>query len=232
MNTIMADDDRSNTAKILSNRRRVAIIEILAVEPCNVTSITERTGMAQAEVSMHLSRLLSAGLVESQRHGKEVVYRLIPEPLEMYSNWLDRLASAKVSKGSSKYGESNSHASLDFSFARTCYDHLAGKYGVELLKTLLDRRWLIIKDPAKPIYDITDEGIAGLQQLGISLPPRKASGRKFAYGCRDVSERDFHLGGLLGSIILNNLIVRGIVFVNPNTRILSANAPLTRWFGT
>jgi hypothetical protein len=57
----------------------------------------------------------------------------------------------------------------------------------------------------------------------------KKSGRMFAYGCRDVSERELHLGGALGYAILKDLVSKGIVIKSEGTRILTVNRPIEEW---
>lgn len=222
--------DRKKIAKVLSNPKRAAIIEILAEGAQNVSSLVLKTRMSQPEVSLHLSALLSAGMVESRRTGKVVNYALIPEPLERYSNWLEQLSSARSIKTTSKFQDDGLKETPDFSLARTCYDHLAGRYGVELLETLLGKSWLMVEDPSKPTYKLTDLGIVGMERLGITIPLYKSQGRIFAFGCRDVSEKKLHLGGLLGALILRDMIRRKIVAVISGTRILRVHGTIIEWF--
>ena len=51
----------------------------------------------------------------------------------------------------------------------------------------------------------------------------------FAYGCKDVSERELHLGGALGYAIFKDLVSKGIVIKSEGTRILTVNRPIEEW---
>lgn len=62
--------------KTLASPRRLDILHRLADGPCEVGRLAEELGVAQPNVSQHLAVLRSAGLVEAEREGREVRYRL------------------------------------------------------------------------------------------------------------------------------------------------------------
>lgn len=62
--------------KALADTNRLKIIRALVGGPLNVTQISEKTGLAQHRVSHHLGRMRPAGLVECDRDGRKVVYRI------------------------------------------------------------------------------------------------------------------------------------------------------------
>ena len=62
--------------KTLASPRRLEIIHRLAEGPCEVGRLAEELGASQPNVSQHLAVLKSAGLVEAERDGREVRYRL------------------------------------------------------------------------------------------------------------------------------------------------------------
>ncbi len=62
--------------KTLANPRRLEIIHRLAEGPCEVGRLAEGLGVSQPNVSQHLAVMRSAGLVEAERDGREVRYRL------------------------------------------------------------------------------------------------------------------------------------------------------------
>ncbi|EWC58881.1 transcriptional regulator, ArsR family [Actinokineospora spheciospongiae] len=60
---------------------RIAIVlELRAADLC-VHELVEALGVAQPLISQHLRVLKSAGVVHGERHGREVVYRLVDEHL-------------------------------------------------------------------------------------------------------------------------------------------------------
>ena len=62
--------------KTLANPRRLEIIHRLAEGPWEVGKLAEELGASQPNVSQHLGVLRAAGLVEAERDGREVRYRL------------------------------------------------------------------------------------------------------------------------------------------------------------
>jgi ArsR family transcriptional regulator len=62
--------------KTLASPRRIEILHVLAAGPIEVGRLATRIGASQPNVSQHLSVLRSSGLVEAQREGREVRYRL------------------------------------------------------------------------------------------------------------------------------------------------------------
>ena len=62
--------------KTLANSRRIEILHALADGPIEVGRLARQIGASQPNVSQHLSVLRTAGLVDAERVGREVRYRL------------------------------------------------------------------------------------------------------------------------------------------------------------
>ena len=67
---------QADVLKTLSNPRRLEIIHLLADGPREVGRLAEEMGISQPNVSQHLALMRSAGIVEAEREGREVCYRL------------------------------------------------------------------------------------------------------------------------------------------------------------
>lgn len=67
---------QSEVMKILASPRRLEILHILADGPCEVGRLAEELGITQPNASQHLAVMRSAGVVEAEREGREVRYRL------------------------------------------------------------------------------------------------------------------------------------------------------------
>jgi len=67
---------QAEVLKTLSSPRRLEIIHVLAEGPREVSRLAEDLGISQPNVSQHLSVMRAAGLVEGERDGREVHYRL------------------------------------------------------------------------------------------------------------------------------------------------------------
>ncbi len=66
----------ARVAQALGSDRRLEIVDLLAQAPRRVDALAAETGMTMANVSQHLQILKNARLVESERRGTTVVYRL------------------------------------------------------------------------------------------------------------------------------------------------------------
>jgi len=67
---------QAEVLKTLASPRRLEILHVLALGPIEVGRLAEAIGATQPNVSQHLSVLRAAGIVEAERDGREVRYRL------------------------------------------------------------------------------------------------------------------------------------------------------------
>lgn len=64
--------------KVLADPTRLAVLEALIEGPKHVGTLMELLKVEQSLLSHHLQTLREAGLVEAERDGKAVLYRLAP----------------------------------------------------------------------------------------------------------------------------------------------------------
>lgn len=67
---------QAEVLKTLASPRRLEILHAIAAGPMEVGRLAKAIGASQPNVSQHLAVLRSAGLVEAERNGREVRYRL------------------------------------------------------------------------------------------------------------------------------------------------------------
>lgn len=67
---------QAEVLKTLANPRRIQILHELANGPTEVGRLAEAIGASQPNVSQHLAVLRGAGIVEAERDGRGVRYRL------------------------------------------------------------------------------------------------------------------------------------------------------------
>ena len=67
---------QAEVLKTLANPRRLEIIHVLASGPREVGRLAAEIGASQPNVSQHLAVMKAAGIVEAERDGREVRYRL------------------------------------------------------------------------------------------------------------------------------------------------------------
>jgi DNA-binding transcriptional ArsR family regulator len=208
----------------LSNPVRLEIIKILSHGMKTVMDISGFMVRSQPSVSSHLKILSEYGFVNEFQYGRKVFYKIIPEQVEFLTTYLDDMAGNHKMSVAVKQSFNKS----SFSECRRCYDHLAGSQGVMLLKKLLLKGWLKqIND--KPEYDLTDAGEIHMIKLGVKIPVKRKHGRIFAYGCRDLTEKEYHLGGSLGSELMKALIAGEFISVHDDSRIITVLKPIAYW---
>jgi len=67
---------QANVLRMLAHPRRLEMLHLLADGPLEVGRIALQLGISQPNASQHLALLRSAGLVEIERNGREIRYRL------------------------------------------------------------------------------------------------------------------------------------------------------------
>jgi DNA-binding transcriptional ArsR family regulator len=67
---------QAEVLRTLASPRRLEILHLLARGPIEVGRLADAIGASQPNVSQHLAVLRSAGIVEAERDGREVRYRL------------------------------------------------------------------------------------------------------------------------------------------------------------
>jgi DNA-binding transcriptional ArsR family regulator len=67
---------QAEVLKTLASPRRLEILHVLARGPIEVGRLAELIGASQPNVSQHLAVMRTAGIVDAERDGREVRYRL------------------------------------------------------------------------------------------------------------------------------------------------------------
>lgn len=67
---------QSEVCRTLSHPIRIAMLHLMASGPREVGRLALELGISQPNASQHLAVMRSAGLVEAERDGREVFYRL------------------------------------------------------------------------------------------------------------------------------------------------------------
>ncbi|PEE33735.1 ArsR/SmtB family transcription factor [Bacillus cereus] len=146
----------------------------------------------------HLSKMKEEGILSIEKHGKHSYYRLSNSEI---SQILELLLVITPQEKAMPFRQSSQSSELRC--ARTCYDHLAGKLGVAITNSLLDKGYLMKKDM---YFHITKTGQTFFTEFGIDVNEIKQKKRIFAKACLDWTEREHHLAGSLGNALLEKLL--------------------------
>jgi DNA-binding transcriptional ArsR family regulator len=183
--------------------------------------LADEAGVAASTASTHLSKLVKGGMLRVERHGRHRYFRIArPEVGELIE------ALARISPPAPVRSLKQGSKAQAVRFARTCYDHLAGILGTQLMEAMIERDLLTggdgVFDPdsaredrlSAPGFDLdyrlTPSGLRELKAFGIdfdSLPSR----RPLIRYCVDWSEQRHHLAGSLGAAMAARMIELGWV---------------------
>ena len=188
------------------------------------TELAAVAEVSPSTASVHLHRLEAAGLVFQVAQGKHRYYSLAGADVAKALEGLSVLAGFSARK----FVPSTPPR---LRAARTCYDHIAGRLGVQLHNRFLAAGW-IAKSPASNQYELTAAGARILQALGVDVEQARSLRRKFAYPCLDWSERQPHIGGSLGSALLRTALRCKWVDQDLDSRCLEVTVRGRRELGT
>ncbi len=179
------DADIAAIGALIGDKARARILLALGDgRALPASMLSDEAGIAASTASSHLAKLVSGGLLTVERQGRHRYFRLAGSEVGELIEALARL-SPRSPVRSLRPG-TNAQA---VRFARTCYDHLAGVLGAELMMSLIESGTLAGGDGgfhqradgedrlASPGFDVdyrlTDAGAARLEEFGIdfaSLP--------------------------------------------------------------
>jgi DNA-binding transcriptional ArsR family regulator len=77
----------------LADPTRREVIRCLSEEPGTATELAARLPVTRQAVAKHLAALDEAGLVEGERTGREVRYRLTPRPMTDAMSWMTEVGA-------------------------------------------------------------------------------------------------------------------------------------------
>ncbi|MCW2912701.1 MAG: hypothetical protein JWN52_769 [Actinomycetia bacterium] len=209
------DFDIAPVAALMADRTRAAMLTaMLAGRPLAAGELARTAGVTAQTASSHLARLLDGGLVTVLKQGRHRYYELTGADVAQAIEALSRIGPPIEVRSLRQ-----SRAAEALEAARTCYDHLAGRAGVELFAALRGNG-LIHPETCHP----TDEGERRLAGIGVDATALRGTRRRFAGPCLDWTERRPHLNGALGAAITSRVIELGWFHRGPVPRALSLTA--------
>jgi DNA-binding transcriptional ArsR family regulator len=203
------DVDLSAVGALLAEPARCRIVlALLDGRALPASALAAEAGVAAPTASGHLGRLVEAGWLSVERHGRHRYYRLHGEDVAELVEVAARLAPPEPVRSLRADDRRR-----QLRRARTCYKHLAGRLGVAVLASMLERDWLDGHDgtfraeseqlsATSPdvIYRVTGAGSLALGELGVEATP--GSGTRH---CVDWTEQRHHLSGALGTRLTSRL---------------------------
>ncbi|MGL4238832.1 ArsR/SmtB family transcription factor [Tabrizicola sp.] len=210
-------------APLADPARARMVLSLMDGRARTVTELGTATGLTKASASEHAAKLLDAGLLRAEKQGRH-------KYLTLASPEVARLIEAMMALAGQTPGRLPQPGPRDPALreARLCYNHLAGALGVQLYQSFSARSFLVHTAGG---LDLTANGHSFCLTLGLSDHDLVPSGRTpLCRDCLDWSERQSHLGGRLGRLILQRLETKGWLHRREGSRALSVTPEGRRLF--
>jgi DNA-binding transcriptional ArsR family regulator len=162
--------------------------------------------------SGHLKKMVAAGILQVEQKGKCRYYRFANHTVTTTIEAMRNLVSHKKTEPD--------HFSADYfamKNARICYDHIAGRLGVGITRSLIKHKLVIEKEKE---FTVTKRGLQWLADFDIDIQQLGKGRRPFALKCIDLTEQAPHLSGGLGAALLSSLIEKDWIRKTRHDRIL------------
>jgi DNA-binding transcriptional ArsR family regulator len=195
------DADVAAVAALIGEPARASLLLALADSAeLSAGELAARAGIAASTASGHLARLTAARLVVAERAGRQRLFRLADPTV---ADALEALAAIAPRRPVQSLREA--HVGEALRRARTCYDHLAGRLGVELTAAVA-RDGVVVDGEQLRLGPAAPERLGA---LGIDLSSLERGRRPLVRTCLDWSERRPHLAGAVGAALATRLFELG-----------------------
>ncbi|OYN98267.1 transcriptional regulator [Enemella evansiae] len=239
------EPDVSGVAALFADRSRARILQAL-IDGRSLPAgrLAEAAGVSPSTISGHLARLRDAGLIAMTEHGRSRWYRIVDDRVVVVLEALLTLAPRSAPTGLTGHNRLQR-----LRVARTCYDHIAGALGTDLLAGLVEGEVLrrtdgnvdgspgagdrVSAQSANTPYELGPDAGACLAELGIDPVRLRAERRPVLRICVDWTEQRHHLGGGLGRALLDSFLDRDWVRRRAGRRDLEVREPerIGAWLG-
>jgi DNA-binding transcriptional ArsR family regulator len=197
------DRDLAPVASLIGDPTRIAILAALAEgHALPAGELAQRAGVHPATATAHLRQLVEGGLVSVRAQGRHRYHELAGPQVAAVVEALAALAPATPVRSLR-----SDRAAKTLAEARTCYDHLAGRRGVELRDRLLAVDALRMVDDRD--HRLTPHGRTLMDTLGIDARQLNSTRRVFARTCVDWTQRRPHLAGALPALLTHRFLDLG-----------------------
>jgi DNA-binding transcriptional ArsR family regulator len=175
--------------------RATMLAALMGGESLTATELAYLARVTRPTASGHLAKLVNARLLVVTRKRRFAYYRIASPLVAAMMESLKAVAAIEVPPRH----RPRSAEDEAVRFARTCYDHLAGRVGVAVADALAARRHVVLTDDGG---EVTLAGERFLDSFGADLSAPARSRRLFCQPCLDWSECRYHIKGRVGAAIL------------------------------
>lgn len=204
----------ATVAELIGEPARAAmLVSLLDGQSRNAGELAMIANVSAQSASGHLSKMLAGGLLKAKSSGRHRYYGMAGADVAHAIEALGAIATLPPSAAAvPRRGEH------EFRHARTCYDHLAGRIAVEMVRALEAEK--IIRIAGEREFALGDKGRSWFSELGVDLDELRRLRRSFALQCLDWTERKPHVAGALGAAMCARMVALGWFARKRDTRAL------------
>jgi DNA-binding transcriptional ArsR family regulator len=203
---LIGDPARANILTALMDGRALTASEL-----------AEEAGVGLSTASGHLSKLAEAEMVTPRKQGRHKYFQLAGSDVAAV---LEALMGLAARRGASRVRPGPRDAQMQE--ARVCYNHLAGRMGVQMFASMTARGLL---HEIGDRVELTKTGRDFVTGQGIDLAALDAGRAVLCRSCLDWSERRTHLAGSLGRALLTHMEALDWMQRSPDSRAIRVTGP-------
>jgi DNA-binding transcriptional ArsR family regulator len=192
--------------------RATMLAALMGGQSLTASELADLANVTRATASGHLAKLTAARLLAVTSKRRFRYYRIASPLVAQMLESIKLVAALEVPP---RYQPRSARDDGE-RFARTCYDHIAGRLGVAIADALVASGAIVLSPEGG---EVTTAGARLLAGFGVALAP-PASRRIFCRPCLDWSERRLHVAGHVGAEICRRCLDLGWLQRRRDTRAL------------
>lgn len=211
------ENEFTKIAALIGDPTRATILwTLLDGRAFTATELAIAANTSPQNISMHLNKLLQAGLLSADHRGRHRYYGYSRKEIAYAIEAMTSL----IPQGNPASQREKTILS-PVKYCRTCYDHLAGKVGVAVTDRMLQQK--IITDQ-RGVFIVSNKGEKWFGGLGIDMDNLRQQRRSFLRPCLDWSERQYHMAGSLAAALLDTMLAGDWIRKTKNSRAIVITA--------
>ena len=215
--------DISQVAALIGDPARANILTALMDgRALTASELAGEAGVGLSTASGHLSKLTDGQLIRPRKQGRHKYFQLADDDV---AGVLEALMGLAARHGATRVRTGPRDAQMQQ--ARVCYNHLAGRMGVQMYRALLARGALAERDDE---VSLTAAGVSFANDFGIDVAALRDARAPLCRSCLDWSERRNHLAGSLGRAMLTRMEETAWIRRVPGHRVIRVTAKGERAF--
>jgi DNA-binding transcriptional ArsR family regulator len=191
--------------------RATMLAALMGGQALTSSELASLAHISRSTASGHLGKLVGARLLAVTQKRRNRYYR-IASPL--VARMLEGIKAVAAIETPARHRPRSAQDDA-LRFARTCYDHMAGRLGVAIADALIASRFIVLTEDGG---EVTRAGTRFLTEFGAKLDSQSGTRRIFCRACLDWSERRYHVAGLVGAEIWRRCLELGWLTRRHGTR--------------